>query len=93
MQARALRTRQQEQRRWQPTAQSMARLAGQTAARTQQKETPSCHGQKMHKTLAKKVLMANFFAPKFCTHPTEHMLNGLRSKGSGRGDVQMRRYR
>ena len=96
LQAQAQRTQQQEQRRWQLTAQGMVHLAGRTAARTQQDEAPSCHGQKMHKTSAKKVLMTNIFARKFCmhpTHPAERMLSRLRSKASGRGGVQMRRYR
>jgi len=100
VQAQAQRTRQQEQRRWQPTAQGMAHLAGQTAARTQQDEAPSCHGQKVHKTLAEKVLMMHFFAQKFCMHPahppvppSEHMLSRLRSTASGRGGEQMRRCR
>ena len=96
VQARAQRTRQQEQRRWQPTAQGMVRLVGRMAARTQQDEAPSCHGQKMYKSLAEKLLMTNLFAQKFCMHPTRpaaRMLSRLRSKASGRGGEQMRRCR
>ena len=96
VQAQAQRTRQRDRRRWQPTSQGMVHLAGQTAARTQQDEAPSCGGQKLHKTSAEKVLMANFFAQKFCMHPAhplERMVSRLGGKASGSGGVQMRRYR